>query len=287
MSHEKCLKQVKTPCASVAPSLVRVRMECGHPVGGGAGRGSGRQGGSWCSGLRLDGVGSGASLGAGGGSVSLCRAGSRASTAASLPASLSQGSSHPSLPAGSHLSRGPQYGPRPVGRPSATCVPFGLPTSTAGGQNWEVVSAGAGGGASGGALTPCSWGFVGSPWGAQGSTGPARSGAVAGQGSPRGPLTAPCAHRAGGPGGAVVWGSDGGGWRGVGWGLRLCSAPSRSLWPIASAPGGFTSAGSVPCAARAWRLLHSVVKVQLTQGPAPAAQGRWPEGRCGDGCSGF
>lgn len=27
MSHEKCLKHVKTPCTSVAPSLVRVRME--------------------------------------------------------------------------------------------------------------------------------------------------------------------------------------------------------------------------------------------------------------------
>ena len=30
MSHEKCLKHVKTPCTSVAPSLVRVRMELGR-----------------------------------------------------------------------------------------------------------------------------------------------------------------------------------------------------------------------------------------------------------------
>jgi hypothetical protein len=27
MSHEKCLKQVKTPCTSVVPSLVRVSVE--------------------------------------------------------------------------------------------------------------------------------------------------------------------------------------------------------------------------------------------------------------------
>lgn len=33
MSHEKCLKHVKTPCAGVAPSLVRVRMECGQRAG--------------------------------------------------------------------------------------------------------------------------------------------------------------------------------------------------------------------------------------------------------------
>lgn len=32
-SHEKCLKHVKTPCAGVAPSLVRVRMECGQRAG--------------------------------------------------------------------------------------------------------------------------------------------------------------------------------------------------------------------------------------------------------------
>lgn len=31
MSHEKCLKHVKTPCTSVAPSLVRVRTEFGLP----------------------------------------------------------------------------------------------------------------------------------------------------------------------------------------------------------------------------------------------------------------
>lgn len=29
MSHEKCLKHVKTPCSSVAPSLVRVRTSVG------------------------------------------------------------------------------------------------------------------------------------------------------------------------------------------------------------------------------------------------------------------
>lgn len=32
MSHEKCVRQVKTPCTGVAPSLVRVRMDSGcHP----------------------------------------------------------------------------------------------------------------------------------------------------------------------------------------------------------------------------------------------------------------
>lgn len=30
MSHEKCLKQVKTPCTSIAPSLVRVSVGAVH-----------------------------------------------------------------------------------------------------------------------------------------------------------------------------------------------------------------------------------------------------------------
>lgn len=65
MSHEKCLKHVKTPCTSVAPSLVRVRMElgcCTCTFGGRAkrvwGPGScvwGGWAGSWAG--RSDGVG--------------------------------------------------------------------------------------------------------------------------------------------------------------------------------------------------------------------------------------
>lgn len=34
MSHEKCLKHVRTPCASVAPSLVHVRIERGRLICG-------------------------------------------------------------------------------------------------------------------------------------------------------------------------------------------------------------------------------------------------------------
>lgn len=63
MSHEKCLKQVKTPCSSVAPSLVRVRVKCGW--GEGAGRLCGRQSWGWYSGLRSDGMGRGPCLGLG------------------------------------------------------------------------------------------------------------------------------------------------------------------------------------------------------------------------------
>lgn len=33
MSHERCLKHVKTPCTGLAPSLVQVRMECGPGLG--------------------------------------------------------------------------------------------------------------------------------------------------------------------------------------------------------------------------------------------------------------
>ncbi|KAB1282690.1 Diacylglycerol kinase theta [Camelus dromedarius] len=36
MSHEKCVKHVKTPCTSVAPSLVRVRAYSGQADGGGS-----------------------------------------------------------------------------------------------------------------------------------------------------------------------------------------------------------------------------------------------------------
>lgn len=64
MSHEKCLKHVKTPCTSVAPSLVRVRMELGRctcTFGGRAQRvwGPGSCGGGWAGSRagRSDGVG--------------------------------------------------------------------------------------------------------------------------------------------------------------------------------------------------------------------------------------
>ena len=135
-----------------------------------------------------------------GGSVSLCWVGSRASRAVSLPVSLSQGSSHPSLPRGCRLFRGLLYCPLSVGGPSSTCVPSGLPTCTTGGR----LGSGQHSWGEGPAVvppTPCSRGFLGSPREAQGSAGPAQSGAVAVQGSPRGPLTAPCKHWAEGPGG--------------------------------------------------------------------------------------
>lgn len=45
MSHEKCLRQVKTPCTSLAPSLVRVRMGSGCHQ---AGRAAGWEGPGWC-----------------------------------------------------------------------------------------------------------------------------------------------------------------------------------------------------------------------------------------------
>lgn len=67
MSHEKCLKQVKTPCSSVAPSLVRVRVKCGLCAGQAEGAGwlCGRQSLGWYSGLRSDGMGRGTRLGLG------------------------------------------------------------------------------------------------------------------------------------------------------------------------------------------------------------------------------
>ncbi|XP_022410610.1 diacylglycerol kinase theta isoform X4 [Delphinapterus leucas] len=50
--------------------------------------------------------------------------------------------------------------------------------------------------------------------------------------------------------GSGAWGP---GCQALGPRLRPSSAPSRSPWPTASAPGGSTSAGSAPCAERAWR----------------------------------
>lgn len=73
---------------------------------------------------------------------------------------------------------------------------------------------------------------------------------------------------------AAPWAERNGGPR-----LRPGSAPPRSRWPTASAPGGSTSAGSAPCAARAWRRWASVAKVPPASRVAPP-QG---PGLCGPG----
>lgn len=72
------------------------------------------------------------------------------------------------------------------------------------------------------------------------------------------------------------------GQRGMGaWGPRLrpSSAPPRSRWPTASAPGGSTSAGSAPCAGRVWRRSASAAKVQPASRVAPPQE----PGLCGPG----
>lgn len=94
MSHEKCLKHVKTPCTSMAPSLVRVRMERGlpaaRPAGGADGQGE--------AGPALV-VRPGVAYGVGG---VLCAAWVLELWNASLQGRPSQRSSGASCPAGSH-----------------------------------------------------------------------------------------------------------------------------------------------------------------------------------------
>lgn len=117
MSHEKCVKHVKTACTSVAPSLVRVRTECGlpHCQEGQRGR-DGRlcQVLSWWSGLWPDRLG-----------VLLCAClGPRAAAGASLPA----GSQFPpGSPALSLLL---------IGGPPAPVLHPGCPKCTTGEQTW-------------------------------------------------------------------------------------------------------------------------------------------------------
>lgn len=100
MSHEKCLKHVKIPCVTLAPSLVRVRKGmAAAPAGRGQGVGeAGNCGRSWAGGQDggLDGVGHGTSMGDLDVLVWVLEL-----LTAFLPVSPSQGSSQASRPSGS------------------------------------------------------------------------------------------------------------------------------------------------------------------------------------------
>lgn len=138
MSHEKCLKHVKAPCASLAPSLVHVRMECGflQPLGVVVGGDSGSCGRSWARRQygRLDGAGSGTSTSGLGGSVPLCWSGSL-SCIAYEPL---QGSRWASLPAGSDPISGV-----PGTKHCLSCLSVGLPSTVS--SRWPQMHHGGAG----------------------------------------------------------------------------------------------------------------------------------------------